>query len=281
MGKSPYQPIVPAVEQASRVLLCLGESHHFKMSLTDICRRVGIYKSKGYSILSTLSQFGLVEKDPETKTYFLGPNWIFLSRSVLNNMNYLERVTPLLETLSRNTNGTAAFGLIRGSHVFVVATREGNQDMGFRLGVGQRFPITSGASGKAIAAFMDGVERQNLFAKKRLYFYGDPARMDTKRLSEEIATCKDFGFAQDVGEVAPGVTMVSAPVFGLHEKIIGCIILVGTFAEDRIAEYGRRVAGTARQVSHQFGAHVERVHSTQVNHAWHGTEMVEERGFTP
>jgi len=68
-GKSAYKPSVPAVEQASRVLLCLGESPNFKMKLTEICKQVGIHKSKGHSILNTLKQFGFVEKDPQAKTY--------------------------------------------------------------------------------------------------------------------------------------------------------------------------------------------------------------------
>ncbi len=40
-GKSAYKSIVPAVEQASRILLCLGENPTFKMKLADICRQVG------------------------------------------------------------------------------------------------------------------------------------------------------------------------------------------------------------------------------------------------
>jgi hypothetical protein len=53
-SKSGYKPIVPAVEQASRILLCLGESPNFKMRLTEICKQIGIHKSKGHSILNML-----------------------------------------------------------------------------------------------------------------------------------------------------------------------------------------------------------------------------------
>jgi hypothetical protein len=45
-GNSAYKPIVPAVEQASRILLSLAEGPKFKMSLTDICRQVGIHKGR-------------------------------------------------------------------------------------------------------------------------------------------------------------------------------------------------------------------------------------------
>ena len=253
-GKSAYKPTVPAVEQASRILLCLGESPSFKMSLTEICSHVGIYKSKGYSILNTLKQFGLVEKDPQTKNYSLGSNLIFLSRSVLDNLNYPEIVAPFLENLAKDTNGTAVFGLINGSHVLVVAKHEGNQKLGFGLRLGHRFHISLGAHGKAIAAFMSQAEREKLLAKKKLFFYGEVSRMDLNRLNEEMARCRDLGFAQDIGEVTPGVNIISAPVFSNREKILGCVILIGTFAAGKINEYGPQVASMARQVSHKLGA---------------------------
>jgi DNA-binding IclR family transcriptional regulator len=256
-GKSPFKPSVPAVEQASRILFCLGESPSFKMSLTEICGQVGIYKSKGYSILNTLKQFGLIEKDLQTKNYSLGPGLIFLSRSVLDNLNYPEIVAPFLETLAKETNGTAVFGLINGSHVLVVAKHQGNQKLAFGLQLGHRFHITLGAHGKAIAAFMSQAEREKLLAKKKLYFYGEASRMDMKRLDGEIAECRELGFARDVGEITSGVIIISAPVFTIREKMVGCVILIGTFPASKIEEYGPKVASIARQVSHKLGATTE------------------------
>ena len=60
-GKSAYKPVVPAVEQASRILLFFEESPHFKVILTEIGQQVAIHKSKAFSILKTLKQFGFVE----------------------------------------------------------------------------------------------------------------------------------------------------------------------------------------------------------------------------
>ena len=51
--------MVPAVEQASRVLFCLAGHSSSHMSLTEICAQVGIHKSKAYSILQTLQGSGL------------------------------------------------------------------------------------------------------------------------------------------------------------------------------------------------------------------------------
>jgi DNA-binding IclR family transcriptional regulator len=257
-GKSVYKPSVPAVEQASRVLLCLGESPNFKMRLTEICNQVGIHKSKGHSILNTLKQFGFVEKDTQTKTYSLGPALIFLSRHVLDNLHYPEIVAPFLDDLAKETNGTALFGLIYGEHLLVVGKSEGNQNIGFTIRLGHRFHITLGAHGKAIVAFMPEADREKILTKKRVYFHGlDISRLNMKRLKEELIKCRQLGYAQDIGEVTQGVNFVSAPVFGVQEKIIGCIILIGTFSESLIERYGPKTGDVAKRISYKLGADIK------------------------
>jgi DNA-binding IclR family transcriptional regulator len=257
---SRYKPLVPAVGQASRVLLCLGEYPEFRMKLTEICTQVGISKSRGHSVLNTLKQFELVEQDAQTKTYSLGPALIFLSQRVLNNLSYPDIAAPFLETLAKETNGTVAFGLISGSHVLVVARREGNQNIGFAVPLGHRFHITLGAHGKAIAAYMSEADRKELLANDRLYFYGDPTRMDLRRLTLDMAKYKRQGFAEDIGQITPGVIVLSAPVFGVGEKMIGCVILIGTFEASKIREYGPKVVCAAKQTSHKLGAKIDAIY---------------------
>jgi DNA-binding IclR family transcriptional regulator len=77
--------------------------------------------------------------------------------------------------------------------------------------------------------------------------------MDMKRLDEEMAKCRDLGFAQDIGEVTPGVNFISAPVSSIRNKILGCVILIGTFPASKIEQYGPKVATIARQVSQKLG----------------------------
>ena len=252
--KTRYEPIVPAVEQAGRVLLCLAESSNSRMRLTDICGKVGIHKSKGHSILNTLRQFGFVEKDPYAKTYSLGPGLMFLARNFLDNLSYPEVAAPFLEPLARETSGTALFGLINGKQLFVVAKHEGNQNIGFTLRLGHRFHITLGAHGKAIVAFLPESEKETLLATKNLYFYGEKDPLDMTRLRQELAACREQGFAQDLGRITPGVNVVSAPVFGPDQKMVGCIVLIGTFKESMIETYGPKVVEAARQISCKLGA---------------------------
>lgn len=78
-----------------------------------------------------------------------------------------------------------------------------------------------------------------------------------KRLRDKLARCRQLGYAQDIGEMTLGVNFVSAPVFGMQEKIIGCIILIGTFTESLIEKYGPKIADVARQISYKLGTDIK------------------------
>ena len=259
-AKSAYKPLVPAVEQSSRVLICLGRSPKFKMTLTEICNEVGIHKSKGYSILNTLKQFGLVEKDPRTKTYSLGVGLVFLARNVLDNLDLRDIVEPYLGSLANKTSSTALFGLISAEQVFIIAKHEADHNVGVTIRLGHRFHITSGAHGKAIVAFMPDEKREKILKRENLYFYGDSSAMDTKRLRKELLECRRSGFAQDKGGLQPGINAVSAPVFGPAGRIIGCVILIGTFPDALMQKHGQKVAGVVRRISRKLGADTDRVY---------------------
>ncbi|MCJ7746795.1 MAG: hypothetical protein MUP27_03555 [Desulfobacterales bacterium] len=68
-------------------------------------------------------------------------------------------------------------------------------------------------------------------------------------LREELTRCTHLGFGQDIGEITPGVNVVSAPVFGMGGRMIGCIFLIGTFPESMIEKYGPQIADITQQVS--------------------------------
>jgi DNA-binding IclR family transcriptional regulator len=204
--------------------------------------------------------FGFVVKNPQTKTYTLGPGLVFLARQVLENLDHRAVVSPFLMKLAKETSSTALFGLISGSQVFIVGKQEGDQNVGVTIGLGHRFHITSGAHGKAIAAFLPEHERDKILERKALYFYGKDTPMDRNRLERDLEACRKRGFAQDTGDLQPGILAVSAPVFDHLNRVAGCLILIGTFPRNKIGPYGDRVDRTARQISTRLGAEVETIY---------------------
>ncbi len=244
----------PAVEQASRVLFCLARAQSPYISLIDICGEVGIHKSKAFSILETLSRFGLVKRNGEGKGYALGPGLISLSRKVLDDLSPPRLAEPILYRLAKETGSTAVFGLIAEKSVFVAAKYEGEGDIGVTMRVGRRLPVTYGAHGKAIASFLPPQEKDRLLAEKELYFHGTPAALDRSRLERELARCRQDGFATDLGEVNRGLTVVAAPVLGPNRLPVGYIEILVLFSGEAVRQLGPVVARAGMELSRELGA---------------------------
>jgi DNA-binding IclR family transcriptional regulator len=249
--------VSPAVEQASRILFCLAGAQSTYMSLIEICARVGIHKSKAFTILETLQRFGLVRKNTDAKGYALGPGLISLSRKVLDDLSAPRLAEPILEDLAIKTNSTAVLGLIADKKVFVAAKHEGEGNIGVTIRTGHRLPLTYGAHGKAIVAFLSEEERESLLKEKNLYFYGNPSKLDRKRLDREIARCQREGYAEDLSEVNQGLNVVAAPVIGPSGTLIGFIEIFLLFSPEIAHQWGPLVAEAGRKVSRELGAVVE------------------------
>ena len=249
--------IVPAVEQAIRVLLCLAGSKSSHMSLTEICEDVGIHKSKAFGILHTLHQFNLVQIRGRKKGYALGTGLIALSRKVLDGINVIAFADPILKELSDKVGGTAALGIIDGDSVVVVSRYESNKNIGVAIRVGSKVPLSFGSHGKAIAAFMAKDDLDALLQKEKLYFHGKPDKFDKDRLLKELDECRKTGYSTDIGEVNPGLNAASAPVIDISGKPIGYLLVLGLFTPEATLEYGPLVAGAGKDLSRQLGANLE------------------------
>lgn len=249
--------MVPAVQQASRVLFCLAASAASHMSLPEICAKLEIHKSRVYSILHTLQKFGLVQRLSDRKGYSLGPGLITLSRKVLDDFNAPRLAEPLLEELGAKFGGTAMLGLISDRKVYVVAKKEGGNDIGVTIRIGHRFPLTYGSHGKAIAASLPEKELEQLLKDKKLYFHGGLEDLDRSRLAEELAQCRRDGFALDLGEMKAGINSVSAVVFGPGETPIGYIALIGLFSVEVARTSGPQVSTAANSLSRLLGARID------------------------
>lgn len=249
--------VSPAVEQASRILFCLAGTRSTYMSLIEVCAQVGIHKSKAFTILETLQRFGLVRKNEEGKGYALGPGLISLSRKVLDDLSAPRLAEPILEELARKTKSTTVLGLLTDKRVFIAAKHEGEGNIGVTMRIGHRLPLTYGAHGKAIVAFLPEEERTNLLREKNLYFYGSPAKVERTRLEEELARCRKDGFAEDLSEVNPGLNVVAAPVMGPSGTLVGFIEIFLLFSPETAHNFGSLVAEAGRKLSRELGAVVE------------------------
>mgnify|MGYP001546867687 CR=1 FL=1 len=254
MTKEPARTSAPAVEQAARVLLCLGQNSADHMSLTDICKQVGIHKSKGLSILNALAKYDFVTRDAQTKAYSLGLAVMPLARNAREHFNIVTVSREYLQALADETRSSVLLGVISKDLFHVVEKLDGNSLLTLTVRQFQSLHITHGAHGKAIFAFLDDTEQQRILGLDQLLFHGEHDRFDQPRFKKEVMECRQKGFATDNGELTPGTRAIAAPVFDHQNQVIAGIVIFGTFETDRFDEFGKKTAEAARAISRMAGA---------------------------
>lgn len=252
--KSKYKPVAPAVEQACRILLALGENPGRRMSLTQICEQVGIHKSKGYSILNSLAPFNFVEKDPQSKLYSLGPGLTPLARSFLDRGDLPALAAPYMKKLALETESVALLAVISNYKLFIAVREECEADLTVSAKPGSQIGLTYGAHGKALVAFMKPDEREKILSLPDLHFYGPNTPIDFEKLENDFQLARKLGYATDKGEITTGINAVSSPIFNYRDELVACITLVGTFDEKNIDDYGKKIAEAAGLVSRGMGS---------------------------
>jgi len=250
-SKKSYK--VPAVEQAIRVMLCLADNGSNPKSLTDICQEVGIYRSKAFSILSTLSEYDLVKKNSNKRGYVLGPGLLTLTGKMIENLSVSRLVEPILYDLAKKAGATVALGVISDDKTFVVAQYEGAPGIGISAPIGHVTPITYGAHGKAIAAFLPEAELKELLKNKNLFFHGSPDKYSRTRLKKELEQCRCNGFTLEMGDMQPGVNAIAAPILDQNGYPIAYITIVGFFSKEVALKLGPLAADTVKTISKETG----------------------------
>jgi DNA-binding IclR family transcriptional regulator len=256
--KNSYTSLVPAVEQAARILTYLASAPELKANLTDISRAVGILKSKSYAILNTLLKFGLVSRDSEGKLYSLGHALISFGQKALDNVNYKNVSKPIIMGLARETRCTALFGIISNESLVITALEQSGQPVESRLYVGHTLPLFYRAHGKAIFASLPEEERQRLLKSHKLPFPEESSGFDHKRFERELNAIRRNGFALDIfpGETNPKVKLLTSVVSGSKGSPVGSLFIIGFFAKSVVPVYGAKLTDAARKLSTLLGADV-------------------------
>jgi DNA-binding IclR family transcriptional regulator len=98
----------PPTERVVATMALLGERPAAALSLAELTRRLGVNKSTGHAILTSLTAAGWVLRDPTTKAYRLGPAVVALGRQAAASLPALDFAHPALVELSRRFAATCA-----------------------------------------------------------------------------------------------------------------------------------------------------------------------------
>lgn len=166
-------------------------------------------------MLKELSRSGLVEQDPELRTYRLGWNLRILAQGA-GSYPLVEASRPALQSLVAKTGEVALLSVQEGNRSLTVLREESSQSLRAGGWVGRRSPMHCTASGRALLFDHDDDLIEALTAEDLSTGATPGGPRDFAALLQRIKQERAQGYAVASEEVEIGLTSVSAPI---HDRL--------------------------------------------------------------
>ena len=234
---------VQSVERALEILSSLAFSNPLAgMRFTDLMHQTGLAKPTLHRLLKTLIEKGFVERDRDTRLYFLGFQFLAFGARAANRMDLQLLARPSLERLAKLTQDTVYLLVRSGSESVCLDREEGAYPVKvFTQAVGTRRPLGRNSAAIAIMAALPPEEVDDLLRRNRTRLREFP-RADPDELRAAVAWARDAGYAESLGSIVQGMCSVSAAILGLDGKPLGAITV--TAIADRMSQPRRAQIAT-------------------------------------
>jgi DNA-binding IclR family transcriptional regulator len=189
---------VAAVDRALTILDALTDE---KVTLAELSKRTGLYKSTVLRLMKSLERFGYVLRS-EDGGYRLGSKVLYLGSLYQKHFNTSEIVPPILRRIVDELHEGASFYIADGDHRVVLHRLDASRAVRDLVHEGDRFPMTNGAAGHVLRAF-SGVR------------------------GERFDQIRDAMYAASYGERDPEIAAVACPVFGHGNRPVGALSVSG------------------------------------------------------
>jgi DNA-binding IclR family transcriptional regulator len=219
---------VEAVERALTIL-CAFQAQGEALSLAEVARRTGFYKSTILRLAASLERMGFLHRDG-SGSFTLGPELPRLASLSGPRPDLEQLLRPKLDKLVKATQETASFYIREGQERVCRFRANSPRAARHHLEEGVRLPLASGAAGRILLAFGE-----------------DPRPVDLP--------VRDKGWYVSLGERDPDVAAIAVPVIDRSGHFWGALAVSGL--RTRFSESFQRTAlealqGEAAALSHQL-----------------------------
>ncbi|WP_051297851.1 IclR family transcriptional regulator [Brevibacterium album] len=212
---------VPALRRGVAILRHLSGSNR-PVSAGALVRTLGLPRSTVYDLLGVLEELGMVYH--ADSGYVLGAGVQELSASYLRT-NPLQRLAaPLVRSLAEQTGATAQLAVLRGWETVYLLKEQAVESVAVITASGITMPGYLTATGRAIMAHLPKRDLLAILQGETTFVNRTGLGPRTySQLSAELSLTRRRGWAEETGEITPGVRTVAAPVLDVMERPIAAL----------------------------------------------------------
>jgi DNA-binding IclR family transcriptional regulator len=174
-------------------------------SLSDLIASSGLTKPTVRRLLISLMDNGLVEQDPESRRYYVGPEVYALGLLAASRFEAPPEIAESVRTLARESDDAAMLSVEQGHYALCTLREDGNFPLRTHaLQPGNRHPLGVGAAGLALLSARSDNEIDEILRKSLPQIISDYPQVNEDGIREEIKACRTRGYSLNTGLVVPG-----------------------------------------------------------------------------
>ncbi len=233
-------------------LLKLFTSEVPELQLAELADMSGLNKTTTHRLLQALLSEELLERNPATSAYRLGPGMMALGVQALSGNQLRLRARPLLKKLADETGETATLEVPIDDTMLILDEVTSKHLLGASGNVGTRWPIHATSTGKALIAFeQNGPDR----LRPPLLPLTSRTIIEDAALLRQLSDIRRRGFAETVDELEDGFSGVGAVVRGSMGEVLGALSICGPssrLSDSRRAQLGATLCSAATRLQPRY-----------------------------
>ena len=196
-------PMVNSVLHATKILDYYASQRREYLSLTEISRAIGLYKTTVYRILRTLQSVGWIEQSSTNGQYRLGSGILMIASAVSVHYTTRQLINEEMRRLCELHNETVVLSSLRGDTGICVDLVKSHHNLGISGENGYIVPLNSGATGKVLLS----AQSDELVERLIRNYPGEE-----EKLWNQVKEIRQRGYCVSEGEVDEGVAAVAVPL---------------------------------------------------------------------
>jgi len=215
---------IQSIEVGSQLLKALARSGR-AMALKDLARAAGLTPAKSHPYLVSFGKVGLIEQDPLSGHYGLGPLAMQLGLISLQQLDPVRLVIAEMPALALRTGCTVSAAVWGATGPVVIRVEDGPTPVRVSMRHGLPASLRSTGTGKVFAAFRERTEIAAALAEE-----GAAGALDEPGFAAELADIRRQHIARVQDDLLPGLSALAVPVFDGFGRLVLAIAAIGPSA---------------------------------------------------
>ena len=247
---------VESLSRGFKILSIVCENQS-PLGLSELAKKSDLSISTIQRLSYTLQKLELLNRDPATKQFQIGPKMVSLALTVVNDLEIKKIARPFMQDTSDRIGEVVGLMVRSGGQIILTEIIRTDQILNINMDTGAIVPPHAAASSKSILAFIPEAEVEAILNKIEWTPYTENTITSVASYKALLKEVRQLGYAVAVEENAYGFSAIAAPIRDNHGEVIASVtIMVPSFRitkEKLITSFRKEAIETAQKISYAMG----------------------------